>query len=114
MGLRSVGCELWGALLARVGSASVFAGSALALLRFLRPQFRRQVRAEVLGLEHPADLDHFVALLERGAPDPLDRLLDGLDLPQPEARDQLLGLGERAIRHGAVAAAELDPHALRA
>src|SRR2546426_9574731 len=86
-----------------VGSASVLDGKALALLRLLRPQFRRQVRAEVLGLEHPADLDLLVALLERGAADPLDRLLDGLHLPQPEARDPPLGPRERAGRHGALA-----------
>src|SRR5438034_4573340 len=94
-----------------VGSASVLGGKALALLCLLRPQFRRQVRAEVLGLEHAAVLDLLAALLERGAADPLDRLLDGLHLPQPEARAQLLGLGERAIRHGALPPSELAPHA---
>src|ERR1700732_5587479 len=99
-----LGCVGW-----RVAGWSVFGGKALALLRLLRPQFRRQVRAEVLGLEHPADLDLLAAFLERRAPDPLDRLLDGLHLPQPAARDQLLGLGERAIRHGAPATAELAP-----
>src|SRR5437763_11238949 len=99
--------------LARSGSV-LARREALALALFLRLELRRQVGAEVLRLEHAADLDLLVALLERRAPDPLDGLLHGLHLPQPEAADQLLGLGERAIDHAALAAAELDAHALGA
>ena len=41
---------------------------------------------------------------------PLDRLLDRLHLPDPVAGDQLLGLGERPVDDGPLAARE--PHAL--
>ena len=43
--------------------------------------------------------------------DPLDRLVERLHLPQPEARDQLLRLGERAVDHGPLL--PLEAHALR-
>jgi hypothetical protein len=33
------------------------------------------------------------------APHPLDCLFDGTDLPEPEARDQILGLCERTVSH---------------
>ena len=36
------------------------------------------------------------------------------DLPDPEAGDQLLGLGERPVDHGALGAVEHDARALRA
>src|ERR1700733_4630752 len=83
----------------------------LTLAGFLRLELRRQVRAEVLGLEHAADLDFLAALPEGRAADPLDRLLQRSHLPEPEARDQLLGLGEGPVGHGALAAAEPDAHA---
>ena len=50
----------------------------------------------------------------RHAPDPLDRLVERLHLPHPVAREELLGLGERAVDHLALAARERHPHALRA
>src|SRR5215472_14057604 len=80
------------------------------VLRLLRTQLRCQVLAEVAGFEHRADLDLFAPLAEWRAPDPLDRFLDRLHLPQPEPRDQLLALGEGPVQHGAVAATEPDPH----
>src|SRR6266487_1781155 len=73
---------------------------AQALLLLL--QLRGELGAEVLGLEDLADLD--VAVLREGvgaALDPRDRLLLRLYLPEPEAGDQLLRLGERAVDHGA-------------
>src|SRR5439155_24907906 len=62
---------------------------------FLLAQFGRELGAEVRRLEHLADLD--LGVLERGALEPLDRLLLRLALPQPEAGDQFLRLGERAV-----------------
>src|SRR5688572_15644426 len=62
----------------------------------------RLARAEVLQLEHLADLD--LALPQhrvRATLDPLDRLLEGVHLPEPEAGDQLLGLGEGTVDDGA-------------
>src|SRR5213596_1625424 len=44
--------------------------------------------------------------------DPFDRLFLRLHLPQPEARDQLLGLGERPVDDGPLVPGELDPRAL--
>src|SRR5258708_3557935 len=84
---------------------SVAVTGTLAQLYFLGTKLRGEIRAEILGLEHPPDLDLLVPLLEGGAADPLDRFLDGLHLPEPEARDELLGLRERAVGEGAAAAA---------
>ena len=70
----------------------------------------RELGAEVLGLEHLADLDLRVLQHRVGAAlDPLDRLVLRAHLPQPEAGDQLLGLGERAVDHGALVAREHAP-----
>ena len=81
----------------------------------LLPQLGRELLAEVLRLEHLADLDLALALVGVGAAlDPLDRLVQRLHLNQPEAGDQLLGLREGTVDHVAVLAAELDPRALRA
>src|SRR3712207_260100 len=78
-------------------------------------QLRRQVLAEVVGLEDLPDLDLGVALHRvRAALDPLDGLLHRADLPQPEARDQLLGLRERAVHDAPVGAAEAHPRTLGA
>src|SRR5688500_537776 len=63
---------------------------------FLRSELRRELGAEILGLEDLANLDLRIAA-ERRALEPLDCLLLRLHLPDPEARDQLLGLRERAI-----------------
>src|SRR5690349_8609316 len=57
------------------------------------PQLRRERGPEVLGFEHLANLDDAVA--ERHPLDPLDGLVLGLHLDQPEAGHQLLGLRER-------------------
>src|SRR5262249_37270122 len=62
----------------------------------LPPEFGRERGAEVLRLEHLANLD-LGAVVERGALEPLDRLFLRLHLPQPEARDQLLRLGEGPV-----------------
>src|SRR5215471_18006636 len=87
-----------------------------ALALFLLAQLRREVGAEILGFVHLADLDLAVPALERtrAALDPFDRLVERLALPQPEAGDQFLGLGERAVDDAALVIGELDAHALRA
>src|SRR4051794_27014595 len=96
----------------------------LLQLRRLRPQallllaeLRRELVAEVLGLEDLADLDVGALSLPRTRTrhplHPLDRLFLRLDLDDPEAGDQLLGLGERAVGHGGLAVRELDACALR-
>src|SRR3954453_12592647 len=76
--------------------ASLLAGRDLvAQLLLPFPQFRREVRAEVLGLGDPPDLD--LGVLERRALEPFGGLLERGDLPDPETADQLLGLGERTV-----------------
>src|SRR5438105_12788518 len=54
---------------------------------FLLAQLGRELGAEVLGLEHLADLDLGLGARHRvgAALDPLDRLLLRLHLPEPEA-----------------------------
>src|SRR3569832_2178656 len=66
---------------------------------FLLAQFGRELGAEIGGIEHLANFDHrFLAGHRIGtALDPFDRLVLRLALPQPEARDQLLRLGERSV-----------------
>src|SRR5512134_2575704 len=79
----------------------------------LRAQLGRERIAEVVGLEHGADLDLALRkMLEGAAPEPLYGVLDRVHAPQPEAGDPLLGLGERTVGHGP--AGELDAYALRA
>src|SRR5438093_2247827 len=88
-------------------------GHLLAQALLSRAQLARGVaRREVLGLEHLADLH--LGVLARSTLEPLDRLRLGLHLPEPEAGDQLLGLGERPVDHGPLPAGEPDPRALRA
>ena len=61
----------------------------------------RQDGCEVFHLKDLADFDFGVAVVGVGAtPDPLDSLFEGLDLPEPEAGDELLGLGEGAVDDG--------------
>src|SRR5262249_8462097 len=72
----------------------------------------RHVLAEVLDLEHLANLD--LCVLEGGALEPLDRLHHRLPLPQPEPGDELLGLGEGSVDDGFPAPREADPLAFRA
>ena len=56
---------------------------------------------EFFHLKDLADFDFGVAGLRVGATlDPLDGLFEGLDLPEPEAGDELLGLGEGAVDDG--------------
>src|SRR5580658_281630 len=103
----SRGCGGW-----RAAARSVLGGDVLAHARFLRPQLRCRVVAEILGLEHTPDLDFLVAPGKRRAPDPLHRLGERLHLPQPEAGDEFLGFGERPVAHDALAAAaEFYAHA---
>src|SRR5262245_38496641 len=75
------------------------------------PQLGRELGAEVVGLEHLADLDLRLGARERirSTLHPLDRLLFRLDLDQPEAGDQFLRLRERSVDHGALGSRE--PHA---
>src|SRR6266480_4708183 len=74
-------------------------------------QLRRQLLAEVVGLEDLAQLD-LDAAVERRSLEPLDRLLARRALPDPVAGDDLLGLGERTVDHGPRAAVEADLGAL--
>src|SRR5713101_5506998 len=78
----------------------------------LLPEFGLERGTEVLRLEHLANL-HF-AVLERSPLQPFDGLVERLRLPQPEAGDQLLRLGEGAVGHGPLRSRELDPRSLRA
>src|ERR1700677_3387690 len=77
----------------------------------LRTQFRRKPGAEILHLEYRANFDFgFTRHRVRAALQPFDGLIDGLDLPNPEARDEFLGFGERTVDDGTIWAGE--PHAL--
>src|SRR5439155_25396208 len=80
----------------------------------LRSQLRRELLAEVVGLEHRPDLDDrlLAGHRVRAAPDPLERLLHGPHLPEPEAGDELLGLGKGAVDHAFPTAREHDALAL--
>src|SRR5688500_2687551 len=80
---------------------------------FLRSELRRELGAEILGLEDLANLDLRIAA-ERRALEPLDCLLLRLHLPDPEARDQLLGLRERAIDDRPILSRESHARALGA
>src|SRR3982074_2293141 len=64
---------------------------------------------EVFHLKDLADFDFGVAGAAVGATlDPLDGLFKGLDLPEPEAGDELLGFGEGAVDDGTRLAGEFD------
>src|SRR5712692_2921941 len=79
----------------------------------LGPQLAGRVaRGEIGRLEHLADLDLF-ARLERSALDPFDRLIPRLDLPQPKAGDQLLGLGKGPVDYRRLPCGEPNARALR-
>src|SRR5437870_8842861 len=87
----------------------------LAQALFGRPRFRREVVAEILCLEDLADLDlGFPRHRVRALLHPRDRFLEVLHLPDPEPRDQLLGLGERPVGHRALGAGEAHARALGA
>src|SRR5262249_26966810 len=82
---------------------------------FLLAQFRRELGAEIVRFEDLADLDFGLFVVRiRAALEPLDRFLARTNLPEPEAGDQLLGLGKRAVDDGALVSRETYPHALRA
>src|ERR1700732_2766334 len=71
----------------------------------------RRLRREVFQLKHRANLDFRIYRHGiRAALHPLDGFIDRSYLPEPEARDEFLGLGKRSIDHGSIAAREL--HAL--
>src|ERR1051326_4923592 len=68
---------------------------------FFLAHLGRERIAEVLGLEDLADLYLAVFAIGMGAaPVPFDRLFRRLLLIPPEARDQLFGLGKRAVDYG--------------
>src|SRR5262249_15974007 len=73
------------------------------------PEFARRVaRCALSRFEYLADL-HLGAVVARSALEPLDRLLFRFGLPDPEAGDQLLRLGEWAVGHGSLVSVEFDP-----
>src|SRR5262249_3441536 len=76
----------------------------LAELALLRDELRRRFR-EFLGLVHLADLDLgvFARIRVRAAQRQVDGFLARLHVHDPEAADQLLGLGERAVDDRALA-----------
>src|SRR5688572_8424805 len=82
---------------------------------FLRSQLRRELFAEVLGLEQRTYFERrlLAGHRVRAAPDPFERFFHRLHLPQPESRDQFLGLGEGSINDGLLATCEVDALALR-
>src|SRR6266566_1472542 len=91
-------------------------GHLLPDLLFLLAKLGCEFRSEVVSLEYLADLDLGLPARKRirTALDPFDRFVKRLHLEQPKARDQLLGLGERAVDHRALVAAELHARAFRA
>src|ERR1700719_1068910 len=64
-------------------------------------------RCEVFGLEDLTDLDVGLAFVG-AALDPLDRLFERLDLPEPETGDEFLAFREGAVNDGAFLAGEVD------
>src|SRR3954451_3179822 len=84
------------------GCALLFGCNLLPNALFLLPQLGSEISAEVFGLEYLANLD--LALLEGRSLQPLDCLFPGSHLPQPEPRDQLLGLGKRSIDYSSLVA----------
>jgi len=79
----------------------------------LVPELGSELGAEILGLEDLADLD-FSPIAEGSALEPLDGLFPGLHLPDPEAGNQLLRLGERSIDDGPLLSRKPDTGTLRA
>src|SRR4051794_737629 len=84
----------------------------LAQPLLLFPELGCEFLAEVLCLEHLAEFDF--GIVERRSLEPLDCLFLGPHLPEPEACNQLLGLGKWAIDDRALLAGELDPGTLGA
>src|SRR6266852_176485 len=74
---------------------------------------RKNLRREIGGLEHLANLDlGFAFKGVRAALDPFDGLFLGLYLQQPEAADQFLRFGKGSVNHSAGCSRELDARAL--
>src|SRR6266851_5250602 len=79
----------------------------------LLPQLGRVRLPEVVRLEHLANFDLTVVAGGIGdALDPFDRLFPRLHLPDPEAGDELLRLGEGPVDDGPLPAREFDARAL--
>src|SRR5215475_13414777 len=92
-----------------LGAAGIVAAISLASLRVFG--FDHEI-FEILRLEHLANLDLRFSRHGIGAAlDPINRLLQRLALPEPEARDQLLRFGERAVSYRARRAGKPDAHA---
>src|SRR5438477_9912736 len=70
--------------------------------RILLFQLGRNFSPEVFQLENLAEFD-LGSTIERSPLQPLDGFLHRTYLPQPEARDQLLGFGEWSVNHGPLA-----------
>src|SRR5215204_2157679 len=80
----------------------------------LLAQLGREGLAEVVGLEHRADLDlAWAGHRVRAVLHPCDRLFHVLDLPQPKPGDELAGFGEGPVDHGTAYAVEGHALALR-
>src|SRR5712664_1343107 len=103
---------------------SLIAPACLPLRRFLlqfvaqrllaRPISRRKdAGRKIRRLVDLADLD-LSSPVERGALEPFHRFFHGLHLPQPEAADEFLGLGEGPVNYRALLSRKPDPLALRA
>src|SRR6187402_1918194 len=73
-------------------------------------QFRRVFGAEILRLENGTDLEHgnFARHRNGAATRPGNGLFHRLHFPDPEARNEFLGLGKWAIDDSRLAARELD------
>src|SRR5262245_36811617 len=87
----------------------LFGFNLLAQTVFLRAQLRRELLAKILGLEDLPELDLGPAV-ERRLLEPFNRLVHRLHLPEPEAGDEFLRLGEGPVDHGPIFAGE--SHAL--
>ena len=76
---------------------------------FLLNIFFGEGGCEVFGLEDLADFYVAFAFVGvRASLDPLDRLFERLDLPEPEAGNEFLAFNEGAVNDGAVLAGEVD------
>src|SRR3989441_3598025 len=81
---------------------------------FLLPELGGRLGTEDAGLEPLANLNPGFPLMGVGAAlAPFDRLFHRPHLPQPEAGDQLLGLGEGPVDHGSIPSREPDALAFR-
>src|SRR6266481_826123 len=91
-------------------SFSLFAHLGTQTL-FLLTQFRRQRLAEILCIEDLPDFD-FSTTVEWRTLHPVDRLVQRLDLDEPEAGDEIIGHSKRAMAHAGLSGI-FDPGALR-